>query len=282
MAYEEYDFSPNKLIDEDYPKLLRASYVELSKNPFHNQSTSHSHDFVEIFFVKQNVCKFQVNQTIMNLQRGDIVIVFPRHEHCEIATDNNTILYIIAMDDFKSENENGYIKINANKNYNLVSLYFESIFNELKNKREYSDTICQNLAQSLFLLLKRGSLEIIHQETFNYNTIEEAKNFIDKNFTQKIKIIDMANNIFLSEEHFIRKFKKFTGVSPLKYLNSLRLNKSRDALIYTNKSVISISIDIGYSDVTNYIKKFKENFGITPIQFRNNHRAKNKEIFTEI
>ena len=72
----------------------------------------------------------------------------------------------------------------------------------------------------------------------------------------------------MSKCHFIRNFQKQLGSSPLQYINRYRIEISKEALKYTNKSINAICIDIGFSDVNNYIRKFKEFNGLTPLEYR--------------
>jgi AraC family transcriptional regulator len=60
-------------------------------------------------------------------------------------------------------------------------------------------------------------------------------------------LIRLAQEADMSEFHFSRAFKRTTGLSPSQYFIHLRLKKARRLLRETNRSVIKIGLDVGYT-----------------------------------
>ena len=71
-----------------------------------------------------------------------------------------------------------------------------------------------------------------------------------------------------SRSQYLRKLKKETGVTLTKYLMNLRINYAKSLLQTTSKSILEISIEVGYDSVNYFIRIFKEHTGVTPLQFR--------------
>ena len=84
----------------------------------------------------------------------------------------------------------------------------------------------------------------------------------------------MLEKVNVSSYHFIRLFKRYTGVSPYAYLTSVRLDNSRSMLLRTNNSIAQIAADCGFNDTGSLIKHFKAKFKKTPLQFRNGFKSK--------
>lgn len=100
----------------------------------------------------------------------------------------------------------------------------------------------------------------------------EAKEFLDKKYTDKISLDDLCKIIGVSKSYLIRQFKAYTGYSPYEYLLKLRLNEAKTLLIHTNKNINDISFIVGFESVSHFIKYFNQNEKLTPLKFRQHWR----------
>ncbi|MCD8391318.1 MAG: AraC family transcriptional regulator [Firmicutes bacterium] len=95
-----------------------------------------------------------------------------------------------------------------------------------------------------------------------------AVKFIEENCAAQITVDDMAEAAHMSKYHFIRRFKKYAGVTPYRYLINCRVNISKAMLRQTDRSVSEIAEKCGFLDDSNYIYRFKKYVGQTPSQYR--------------
>ena len=72
----------------------------------------------------------------------------------------------------------------------------------------------------------------------------------------------------ISTSQLRRIFKEVYSVSPLTYLNILRIDHSKDLLKHTNLTVTQISEQLGYPDVYSFSKQFRKLSGLPPSQYR--------------
>jgi len=82
-------------------------------------------------------------------------------------------------------------------------------------------------------------------------SIDILENLIEKDFQKIINIEWLADNFHLSKYHFIREFKKQTGLTPQVYITLFRLEKAKNALKY-NKSIKEIAYDYGFYDLSHF------------------------------
>ncbi|WP_306421106.1 helix-turn-helix domain-containing protein [Halalkalibacter sp. APA_J-10(15)] len=102
--------------------------------------------------------------------------------------------------------------------------------------------------------------------------------YIEDHLYEPVTLAQLANHISYSRYHFARMFKKETGLSPLYYVASLRLQKAKDLLLQTNLSVRDIGMEIGQQSLGTFTTRFTERVGVTPVQFRHSMKQVDEQL----
>lgn len=98
--------------------------------------------------------------------------------------------------------------------------------------------------------------------------ILEVQQNLQRNYSNTIKITELASICCLSERTFLRRFSKATRLKPSKYLQRLRIQKACDLLESTEKSFELIANEVGYEDVSACRKVFIRITGLSPRAFK--------------
>jgi AraC family transcriptional regulator len=91
--------------------------------------------------------------------------------------------------------------------------------------------------------------------------------YIDINLNLNISLHELAQLSGLSAFHFLRMFKRATGLSPLQYVTRRRMQLAKEMLA-TGLSVAEIAVRTGYSNTSHFITLFRRYYGVTPAAFR--------------
>ena len=92
--------------------------------------------------------------------------------------------------------------------------------------------------------------------------------FLEAHLDQNLHLAEVAQQVGLSEFHFSRLFKKTTGLSPSRYLLRLRIDRARRLLLESQKSVLDVGLDVGYSSASHFTEVFRRETGATPSEYR--------------
>lgn len=95
-----------------------------------------------------------------------------------------------------------------------------------------------------------------------------AMDYIHKNYTEEIiDLKKLANLCNISYDYLRKLFIKFYGVSPIKYINNLKLSRAKELLLSGMCSIKDCAYQSGFSDASHFCRFFKENEGELPSEF---------------
>ena len=83
-----------------------------------------------------------------------------------------------------------------------------------------------------------------------------------------ITLDDVAKEQNLNPSYFCRVFKRASGSSFVDYLNFVRICKSEKMLATSEKSILEIACDVGFSSLSYYTRIFKRYKNCTPNEYR--------------
>lgn len=97
----------------------------------------------------------------------------------------------------------------------------------------------------------------------------ECARIMVKNFTDcEFGLESLSQELGLTKFHVIRVFKKNYGLTPHQFLLNLRLGFAQNFLLNSDKTILDISMDCGFSDLRNFNKLFAKRTGQPPSSYR--------------
>lgn len=153
-----------------------------------------------------------------------------------------------------------------------VRWLMEKLHNELIDQRQPSLLCIRSLAQALAVHLVRhyrAPQDAVRRSNalpaYKLRRVIEA---MDAQLADDFSLAQLARTAELSEYHFSRMFKRATGLSPSQYFIGLRMARARRLLIETQRSVIDIGLEVGYSSPSHFSQVFRREVGVTPSAYR--------------
>ena len=157
----------------------------------------------------------------------------------------------------------------------ILEALLEQLRRELTAPHPASPLFVQGIAQSMAVhLIRTYSLPGGEEEPRRLGlpafTLRKVTAWVDAHLAEDISLERMAGEAGLSPFHFSRIFKQTTGFSPSQYVIRERMGKARRLLRETNRSVIEIGMEVGYSSPGHFAKVFRREAGMAPLEFRQN------------
>lgn len=102
----------------------------------------------------------------------------------------------------------------------------------------------------------------------NLETIHDVVDYIDSNLEEKLDLDSIAKEIGYSKYHLSRMFVNIIGFTVHNYIQRRRLTEAARLLIFTDKSIMEISLFAGYETQQSFTIGFKALFKCSPQSFR--------------
>jgi transcriptional regulator GlxA family with amidase domain len=87
-------------------------------------------------------------------------------------------------------------------------------------------------------------------------------------YDEPAPVAEMARLSGLSERSLVRRFQKATGMTPIHYIQTIRIEEAKQMLEATQDPVEAIAQDLGYEDASFFVRLFKREVKLTPSQYR--------------
>lgn len=94
--------------------------------------------------------------------------------------------------------------------------------------------------------------------------------FIESNYRKAVSLAEMTSLANMSKSHFARQFRRETGMSPVRYLKFVRIQRAKELLKRKDLTVAATALRVGFQDVSNFNKNFRSIEGCTPSEYRTN------------
>lgn len=102
--------------------------------------------------------------------------------------------------------------------------------------------------------------------------LTQAVQLMEANIEEPLTTDEIAQHVCVSRRQLERIFKQYLNRVPSQYYLELRLNKARQLLMQTSKSIIQIGLSCGFSSGPHFSSAYRNFFGATPREDRNLHR----------
>jgi AraC-like DNA-binding protein len=101
-----------------------------------------------------------------------------------------------------------------------------------------------------------------------YKRLLPALTHVRSHYAEALSVTNLAALVHLSASQFRREFQRMFHMSPIDYLQQVRLQRSRHLLEQSQQSITEIALNCGFHDPSHFTKKFKAATGLLPKVYR--------------
>lgn len=239
---------------------------------------AHSHVEYEINYVASGNCVMIFGEEYIPLKKGECIVISPFENHGFLVdTKNGCKIWQAEMSILLSEKmikklsgdheQNMHFKI---KDCEDVIPLIDQIARYHRNeKNDYYTTLLNLSVLQLMVALKH------HKEKSEdmSGRIENKKitgimQYLQKHYNEPIQLEELAKEWNISSRYVRKYFAEEIGMSCTDYLTVMRMNRAKELLWESSKSVTDVAMEIGYGTPQYFCKVFKKEVGISPTAYR--------------
>ncbi|WP_369693694.1 helix-turn-helix domain-containing protein [Lentibacillus sp. CBA3610] len=263
-------------------KLLYVTHSEYDKG-WH--STSHTHHFTELFYIVKGKGAFVLTDYDVPVQENDLVIINPHIEHTERSNKHDSLEYIAlgieGLSFWLTEEKNEPIGLYTYQGErNDILFYLNKLLEEVQQSNDDYEVICQNIIEILIVKLWRErkiTIEKTKPKELN-KTTAFVKHYLNQNFRNDITLDMLATAGHINKYYLAHTFKKDMGISPIEYLNRIRIKEAKTLLETTDYSIADIAEINGFSSLSFFSQAFKRETSFAPSAYRKEVRERDKKF----
>lgn len=233
--------------------------------------------YYSLHFVLEGAGTFVSGSQAYSLGRNDLFCLFPNRSH-EYYTSKKQPLQLawIAFDGRKAQQIleqcgispdipylAGGIRPEARK---LIGDFFASV---RASGQEMTGFAKLGILYNLFDAVAVPAAKLAQENDGPANGwLQKGLDYLDMHYAEGITIRKAASYAGVDRAHFSRKFHSVYGLSPVRYLQRLKIDAAKRMLTETSFTPAEIALSVGYADLFSFSKAFKKCTGMTPNMFR--------------
>lgn len=228
--------------------------VKCERRIYDYKINSHAHSYAQLILPIHGMLHIETNYKKLTLEDEHLFFLPPECKHDFRADNNNEFLVL----DISSNilNKHDMEKLIGGKEF-LLDNNWKAIryllLNEADNKNNSSSIT--DLFLYCYHFIADGS-------------IPDSIKYINEHFTEDIDLKKLAAIEHYNISYYSEWFKNKMKVSPVEYIQNLRVKKAKELLLNTNLTILQISQMVGYDHNSSLTRVFKYLEKITPAEFR--------------
>lgn len=101
--------------------------------------------------------------------------------------------------------------------------------------------------------------------------VKNALEYIRENFREKLRLSDVAEQVYVSQWHLSKLLNKHTGKTFSDILNGARMDQSKELLKDPSLRICDVAEQVGFQDLAHFSRVFKKMEGMSAGEYRNTH-----------
>ncbi len=286
-------FRPNELISIHIHPI-----GEGPEFPPEGKPLPHKHDYIEIPYLWAGPCRMNIEGQEVVLSPGDFVILDTESTH-SLHTDDDTVLVNLAIET-KFFNDTFFQHFTMDDP--LAGFFANTIYSQKTAKRHlifeskndprvrhlftmimqeyFAQEVCyRSIVESLVIVLFSTMVRLQLQKSIRVTTVSRETDDLVSQILQfmqdnlgDINRETIANHFGYSYSYITTILQGATGMNFSQLKKTLRLQKAELLLRTTDRPIIAVAHDAGFSNVTSFYELFKSTYGLPPLTYRKSHK----------
>lgn len=256
----------------------------------HDETGLHFHNLMEIGVCRRGAGTLGMNKEKIRYKTGNITVIPENYPHITVSDGENPNFWeyiffspkgIIEelfpgspayQNELMEQISKRPLLLKAEENPTLLRM-FDCILEEKKKEKGHYHLMIRFFIRAFVIELLRQYLKEM-DTTISAGGKEEvtpiapALKYINENYASQMKAGKLAEVCNISETHFRRLFEEHTNMSPMDYVNLIRIQNACELMKKTNDSMDVVATKCGFTTTSTFNRNFKKFLDTSPYQWK--------------
>lgn len=244
--------------------------------------SNHHHEIYQILYALDGDGTIKIEGKDYEFSKDRMVLLLPSSAH-SIQTKNKLTVLVLAFSNQISPltEIEGILQFFENRSHHFVLDQFTAgsirhlLRKMLFEQTEYDDLFkyaIPTYLTEILITLARLKMTSKYRDA-NEMRSDQIRDYITSHYFENIRAEDLATQFGISTRYMNGLFKAKYNITPLQYLQQVRIDRAKQLLLETDKEIVSICFEIGYETLSTFYRSFNNLVGLSPHKFRVNHYA---------
>ena len=245
------------------PKMIKNKGDVFTQSGEVRSFYAHTHTYVEIILYEKFIGKVYVGNNGYNIFNKTAFIISALDLHRVEVENSLGAKFIKICVDFGGEIEGVNSFILEEVDDFLIELFYRVID---ETDVGYKTAI----TKLIYYHIKKHGVKLYNAS--GNDIVINAINYISSEYLNGLTLKKIASKIAVTPEYLSGVFSKSVGVTVSKYILNLKLDKAKELLRETSKSVTEICYDSGFGNLSHFLRTFTKTVGVSPLNYRKNFK----------
>ncbi len=253
----------------------------------------HAHDYYQLIYCYRGTGEIEIGSSVYTARPGYAYFIRPGMHHSITPCDRmrvSEIKFELASEELEAATAMLPEEMDIDEHVSLRLSIKEIVKEGMSGALFSHEATNASLALFLIRLLREQKIKVenmgLQSYYFNHTPGTESiprnrdtdflivLDYIEKHLAEDITLEDLSEIAHFEKAYLITKFKEIWGLSPMKYVNALRIERAKQLLSTTEKSITDIAYETGFGSIHYFTRYFKDSTGITPSEYRTKNRIR--------
>lgn len=238
------------------------------------QFRGEKHSYFELTYVDRGMMETKVDGKHYTLKERDLMIYGPGQFHTQNIPDGNSCSYVTIIFDMESTTYDVLM--------NKVFPYNKTIYSLIKTFVRESNTQIPYMNSLMLCLLQEIIIRLLQSEFtgkqpdrpvtdtrqhYQDELLEKILAYIDETIDEPITITEICQKFSLSRSSLQILFKENLNQPPKKYINEVKLEKSRQMICENKYTISEIALMLGFNSIHYFSRAFTQKYHMAPSEY---------------
>lgn len=238
------------------------------------------HEFFELTYVDTGILHTEVDGVSYTLGEKEMILYGPGQFHRQHTDEDQSVSYVtilFQMDSPATQTDKPWYELVLNRVYpydKKIYTIVKTLVQESSSVLPYRDSLMLCLLTETIIRLFQSQYiapstvqASVARQNYRDELFERIIEYVERKIYEPITIAEICQQFSISRSSLQLLFKNAVNQSPKKYINDMKLEKSRQMLRENRYTVSEVSLKLGYSSIHYFSNTFTQKYHISPSEY---------------